>query len=315
VKNDIGVFGLGVMGQNLALNFSSRGFNVAVYNRSDEGEEKIVSDFISSKCKNIDNIEGYNNLKNFILSLKNEKVILLMIQAGKAVDCVIKSIVHYLDKGDIIIDGGNSNYKDTERRYASLKEKGIEFVGCGISGGSEGALNGPSIMPGCSLEVWFKIQNVLQKIAATGEKDIYCQRIGSRGAGHFTKMVHNGIEYSVMQILAEVYDIQKNLLNMGHHEIHQVFSDWNEKELKSYLMKISADIVILRDKQDAYLLDSILDVASHKGTGKETSIASLELGIPSLMKTQSVYARYISSYFEERKDLSKIYLKEKKSIV
>lgn len=311
MKSDIGIYGLGSMGQNIALNFASKGFSVSVYNRQDEGEEKVLTDFLETKCQNYNNIKGYNSEKEFVESLKDKKTIFLMIQAGNVVDIVIDRLLGYLNNSGIIIDGGNSYYKDSIRRYEYLKTKNIEFAGCGVSGGTYGALHGPSIMVGCTVKTWENIKQKLQAIAAKSDDNgICCQRIGDSGAGHYVKMVHNGIEYSIMQVLAEIFDIQKNMLDMDYNEIHEVFSDWNKKDLNSYLLGISIDILTLKNSSQEYQLDNILDVASHKGTGKETSISALEYGIPATMTSQAVFARYLSSLLDERMKLSKIYPKK-----
>ncbi|WP_345993676.1 decarboxylating NADP(+)-dependent phosphogluconate dehydrogenase [Sulfurimonas sp. HSL-1716] len=300
MKYDIGVYGLGVMGQNIALNFANHGFNVAVFNRYDVNEEKAVQKFMDKKCRN-KTVTRFLNINDFVSSLKNPKKILMMITAGNAVDKVIEETIQYLAKNDILIDGGNSHYEDTKRRLDFLASKQIRYLGCGISGGSEGALKGPSIMVGGDVSAWNDTKEILQAIAAKDRNNEYCCRwIGSEGSGHFVKMVHNGIEYSLMQIIAESYDMQKRMLNMQPDEIKKVYDDWNEAEGRSYLMKITAQIVTMTDKNGNYILDEILDSSSHKGTGKDTSIAALNLGVPAPPLTASVNERYISSLSDLR---------------
>ncbi|UYF42481.1 NADP-dependent phosphogluconate dehydrogenase [Aliarcobacter cryaerophilus] len=305
--NDIGIWGLGVMGQNLALNFASKGYSISVYNRTEDGEDNIVSDFMD-KVDSDYSIEGFTSISEFVSSLKKDKIVLIMVKAGTILDSVIEVIVPLLSKNDIIIDGGNSDYMDTLRRLEYLSEKDIDYIGCGISGGSEGALKGPSMMPGGSFQAWDKISSMFRDISA---KDKYgnpcCEWIGKDGAGHFVKTVHNGIEYAVMQIIAEVYDIQKKLLCFDNVTISDNFKNWQTDELKNYLFEITSNLLILKDKDSNYILDSILDKSSQKGTGKNTVIASFDYNIPTPLISEAVNARLISGFYSNRTQLNQFY--------
>lgn len=309
--NDIGIWGLGVMGQNLALNFASEGYSVSVYNRTEDGEENIVSDFMD-RVNSGYFIEGFTSIAEFVSSLKKDKIVLIMVKAGTILDSVIEILVPLLSENDIIIDGGNSDYMDTFRRCKYLLKKDIEYIGCGISGGSEGALKGPSMMPGGSSHAWDKISAMFKNISA---KDKYgnpcCEWIGKDGAGHFVKTVHNGIEYAVMQIIAEVYDIQKKLLCFDNATISDNFKNWQTDELKNYLFEITSNLLILKDKDSNYILDSILDKSSQKGTGKNTVIASFDYNIPTPLISEAVNARLISGFYSNRTQLNQLYKMEK----
>lgn len=300
--NDIGIIGIGVMGQNLALNIESKGFNVSVY---DLNQEK-VNDFITLKAKG-KNIEAFNTLNNFVNSLKPPRKILMMVNAGKPVDNVINNLMEYVNEDDIIIDGGNSNFKDSIRRYNELESKKIRFIGMGVSGGEEGALKGPSLMPGGSFSAWEEVKEILTSISAkVGEGTPCCDYVGEDGAGHFVKMIHNGIEYGDMQLIAETYLIMKNLLGMDHQEMSDVFAKWNEGELESYLIEITSKILTKKDTDGFPLLEKILDTAGQKGTGRWTAITSLEVGVPLTLITEAVYARNLSGLKEERIKASKL---------
>jgi 6-phosphogluconate dehydrogenase len=299
---DIGLVGLAVMGENLVLNMESKGFTVAVYNRT----TAKVDAFISGRGKG-KNIIGTYSVEEFVNSLKRPRKVMLMVKAGAPVDAFIEEIIPYLEQGDIIIDGGNSHYPDTIRRTKYVENKGLLYIGTGVSGGEEGALNGPSIMPGGSPEAWPHIKNIFQKIAAKVEDGTpCCDWVGRDGAGHFVKMVHNGIEYGDMQIISEAYWLMKNLLKMDHDEMHRVFKEWNRGELNSYLIEITADILAYKDEDGSPLIEKILDAAGQKGTGKWTVITALELGIPLNLISEAVFARSLSALKEERVTASKI---------
>ncbi len=298
---DIGLIGLAVMGENLVLNMESHGYHVAVSNRSPEKIEKFIHGRAKGK-----NITGYADIKEFCASLKAPRKVMLMVKAGEVVDAFIEQLVPHLDKGDIIIDGGNSNFPDSDRRWATLKEKGIHFIGTGVSGGEEGALNGPSIMPGGAAEAWPAVKPIFQDISAKVDGGTpCCDWIGEGGSGHFVKMVHNGIEYGDMQLICEAYALMKDLLGMSAREIHEVFKGWNETELASYLIEISADIMGYEEDGEP-LVEKILDTAGQKGTGKWTGISSLELGIPLTLIGEAVFSRCLSAMKEERVEASKI---------
>ncbi len=301
-KSDIGLVGLAVMGENLVLNMESRGFTVSVFNRTLEK----VDNFVQGRAKG-KKIIGTHSIAELVASLKTPRKIMLMVKAGKPVDEFIDQITPHLEKGDIIIDGGNSHFPDTIRRTKYLESKGMLFIGTGVSGGEEGALHGPSIMPGGSPLAWPHVKPILQSIAAKVEDGTpCCDWVGENGAGHFVKMVHNGIEYGDMQLICEVYQIMKELLGMSAPEMHDVFAKWNTGELDSYLIEITRDILAFKDKDGLPLVDKILDTAGQKGTGKWTSIASLDLGIPLTMISEAVYARCLSATKNERIEASKI---------
>ncbi len=296
-----GVYGLGVMGKSLALNMLDKGFSLSVFNIETEQEKGIVDDFLESTNSN--KLKGFTRTEQFVSSLESPRKILLMVKAGEVVDLVIDQLVPYLDKGDIIIDGGNSHFLDTKRRTHNLLSKEIHFVGMGVSGGEEGALKGPSLMPGGNIEAYNKVASILEAIAAKDKSNNpCCTYIGTEGAGHFVKMVHNGIEYGEMQLLAELYTLLSKQLN--YVQIASLFEDWNKGELSSYLLEITAKILRTKEGEE-YLLDKILDKAGNKGTGAWSSVSALETGIPTTVKTAAVFARYISSFKSERVRLSK----------
>ncbi|MDO3381081.1 decarboxylating NADP(+)-dependent phosphogluconate dehydrogenase [Gilvimarinus algae] len=300
--SDIGLVGLAVMGENLILNMESKGFTVTAYNRSVEK----VTNFIEGRAKG-KNIRGAESIEQLVASLEKPRKIMLMVKAGAPVDAFIEQLVPHLDKGDIIIDGGNTHFPDTNRRVEQLREKGIHFIGAGVSGGEEGALTGPSIMPGGAPEAWEAVKPIFQGIAAkVDDGSPCCDWVGENGAGHFVKMVHNGIEYGDMQLLCEAYQIMKELLGMSADEIHQVFADWNNTELDSYLVEISRDIMAFKDEDGEPLVEKILDTAGQKGTGKWTGVVALDLGVPLTLIAESVFARCISALKDERVEASKV---------
>jgi len=301
-KADIGLVGLAVMGENLVLNMESKGFTCAVFNRTVEK----VDAFMNGRGKGKKFI-GAHSIEDFVQSLKSPRKIMLMVKAGKAVDDFIELLIPLLDKGDIVIDGGNSHFPDTIRRTKYLESKGLLFIGTGVSGGEEGALNGPSIMPGGSPAAWPHVKPIFQSIAAkVADGTPCCDWVGENGAGHFVKMVHNGIEYGDMQLICEAYQIMKELLGMSAPEMHDVFKQWNEGELNSYLIEITRDILAFKDADGKPLVDKILDTAGQKGTGKWTSETSLDLGIPLTLISEAVYARCLSAMKSERVEASKV---------
>lgn len=301
-KADIGLIGLAVMGENLVLNMESKGFTVSVYNRSTER----VDEFVNGRGKG-KNIMGTHKLQELVASLKSPRKVMLMVKAGKPVDALIESLIPLLDKGDIIIDGGNTHFPDTDRRTAWLEKEGLLYIGTGVSGGEEGALLGPSIMPGGSKEAWPHVKPIFQSIAAKVEDGTpCCDWVGENGAGHFVKMVHNGIEYGDMQLICEAYQVMKDLLGMDADEMHEVFKDWNQGELDSYLIEITRDIMAYKDEDGKPLVDKILDTAGQKGTGKWTGVTALDLGIPLTLIGESVFARCLSAQKDERVKASKV---------
>jgi len=301
-KADIGLIGLAVMGENLALNMESKGFTVAVFNRTLER----VTNFVEGRGKG-KNIIGTYSLKELVDSLKKPRKIMLMVKAGKPVDDFIESLIPLLEEGDIIIDGGNSHFPDTIRRTAYVESKGLLYIGTGVSGGEEGALKGPSIMPGGSEEAWPHVKPIFQAIAAKVDDGTpCCDWVGENGAGHFVKMVHNGIEYGDMQLICEAYQLMKELLGMTADEMHEVFAEWNKGELNSYLIEITRDILAFKDEDGSPLVEKILDTAGQKGTGKWTAIASLDEGIPLTLIGEAVYARCLSAMKEERVEASRV---------
>lgn len=295
-KQQIGVIGLAVMGKNLALNIESRGYSVAVFNRSPEKTEAFLNEEAKGK-----NFVGSTTIEKFVQSLEKPRKIMLMVKAGPATDATIESLKPHLEKGDILIDGGNTLFEDTIRRNKSLSESGIHFIGTGVSGGEEGALKGPSIMPGGQKEAYDLVAPIFEAIAAKVDDDSCTTYIGPDGAGHYVKMVHNGIEYGDMQLISEAYFILKHVLGLDAQELHEVFTEWNKGELDSYLIEITADIFTKNDEETGKpMVDVILDKAGQKGTGKWTSKNALDLGVPLPLITESVFARYISSLKEER---------------
>jgi len=300
-KQQIGVVGMAVMGRNLALNIESRGYTVSIYNRSREKTDEVIAENEGKK------LAPFYTVEEFVDSLEKPRRILLMVQAGEATDKTIASLTPHLDKGDILIDGGNTFYKDTIRRNKELSDKGFNFIGTGVSGGEEGALKGPSIMPGGQKEAYELVAPILDKIAARAEDGEACvSYIGPDGAGHYVKMVHNGIEYGDMQLIAEAYALLKGALGLNNEELAATFTDWNNGELSSYLIDITKDIFTKKDEDGHYLVDVILDEAANKGTGKWTSQSSLDLGEPLSLITESVFARYLSSLKSQRVAASKV---------
>ncbi|MBO5290531.1 MAG: decarboxylating NADP(+)-dependent phosphogluconate dehydrogenase [Clostridia bacterium] len=300
-KSDIGLIGLAVMGENLVLNMESKGFTVSVYNRT----VLKVDTFINSKAKG-KNIFGAHSLEEFVHSLESPRKIMLMIKAGEAVDKTIEELIPFLSPGDIIIDGGNSHYEDTERRTLYVESKGLFYIGTGVSGGEEGALKGPSMMPGGSHEAWEKLKPIFTSICAkTDSGEPCCDWVGKGGAGHFVKMVHNGIEYGDMQLICEVYHFMKNLMNFSAEDIHRVFSEWKSTELDSYLIDITTDIFTVKDEDGSPLVEKIFDSAGQKGTGKWTSVTALDEGVPVTLISEAVFARYLSAMKSERVEASK----------
>jgi 6-phosphogluconate dehydrogenase len=300
-KQQVGVVGVGVMGRSLALNFESKGFSVSVYDLS---AEKITEIIESNKEKKL---FGTTDIEEFIQSLESPRKILLMVNAGPITDKAIESLLPYLDKNDILIDGGNSFYQDTIRRNTELAEQGILFIGAGVSGGEEGALTGPAIMPGGQIEAYEAVEPLLTSISAKVNGEPCCTYIGPNGAGHYVKMVHNGIEYGDIQLICEAYHLMKELIGLSTQELHEVFAEWNQGELDSYLIEITADILTKVDPDTGKpLVDVILDTAGQKGTGKWTSQSALDLGVPLSIITESVFARFLSAMKEERVRASKI---------
>ena len=300
-KQQIGVIGLAVMGKNLAMNIESRGYSVSVYNRSREKTDEMLAE---TKGKNL---VGAYTVEEFVQSLEKPRKILLMVKAGAATDATIEQLKLHLEKGDIIIDGGNTYFADTQRRNKELSELGLHFIGTGVSGGEEGALHGPSIMPGGQKEAYDLVAPIFQDIAAKVNGEACTTYIGPDGAGHYVKMVHNGIEYGDMQLISESYFMLKHVLGLSAEELHQVFSDWNKGELDSYLIEITADIFTKKDEETGKpLVDVILDTAGQKGTGKWTSQSALDLGVPLPIITESVFARFISAMKQERVEASKV---------
>ncbi len=293
---DIALIGLAVMGQNLVLNLNDRGFRVAVSNRT----LSKVTDFLEGPARGT-RVLGATSLEELVHLLSRPRRIMLMVRAGTAVDELIEQLLPFLEDGDVLIDGGNSHFKDTQRRVAALRQRGIHFLGMGVSGGEEGARHGPSLMPGGSPEAWPAVQETFQAIAARVEDGTpCCDWMGEGGAGHFVKMVHNGIEYGDMQLIAEAYDLMRNGAGMSPDAIGEVFRGWNQGPLNSYLVEITAEILQRREADGSFLIDAILDAAGQKGTGKWTAINALELGIPLTLIAEAVCARSLSALREER---------------
>lgn len=301
-KQQVGVVGLAVMGKNLALNIANHGYSVAVYNRTSEKTEHLLKEAENK------HIEGAYSIPQLVFSLEQPRKIILMVKAGKAVDDTIQQLLPYLDQGDILIDGGNSFYEDTIRRNQELESKGIHFIGTGISGGEEGALKGPSIMPGGDPAAYQSVAQILTDISAKAGGDPCCTYIGKDGAGHFVKMVHNGIEYADMQLICEAYILLKKVLHLSPLEIRQTFQEWNRGELNSYLIEITADIFGKIDSETGrYLVDVILDSAGQKGTGKWTSQTALDIQVPIPTITAAVFERNLSALKNERIAASRIF--------
>lgn len=298
---DIGLIGLAVMGQNLVLNMNDHGYTVAVYNRT----VTKVDEFIEGPAKGT-KVIGTHSIKELISKLKRPRRVMLMVKAGEPVDEFINQCLPYLEKGDIIIDGGNSLFTDTNRRCKELNSKGILYVGAGISGGEEGARHGPSIMPGGTSEAWPHVKDIFQSISAKVDGEPCCDWVGEQGAGHFVKMVHNGIEYGDMQLICESFNLLKEVLKLNYNDLNKIFSEWNGSDLESYLIEITAQIFNTKDEDGNPLLEKIQDTAGQKGTGKWTVINALDLGIPLTLISEAVFARSLSSLKDERVNASKI---------
>jgi 6-phosphogluconate dehydrogenase len=305
-KADIGLIGLAVMGQNLVLNMDDHGYTVAVFNRT----VSRVDDFIDGNARGT-KVIGTRSIEELVSALRRPRRVMLMIKAGQPVDDFIELLIPHLEEGDIIIDGGNSNFNDTMRRTEYVESRGLLYVGSGVSGGEEGARHGPSLMPGGTPAAWPHIKPIFQAIAAKvpeGDPNGVpcCDWVGENGAGHYVKMVHNGIEYGDMQLICESYYLMKNALGMDHNEMHQVFAKWNEGKLDSYLIEITRDIVGFRDEDGSPLVEKILDTAGQKGTGKWTAVSALDMGIPLTLIAEAVLARFLSALKEERVAASKV---------
>ncbi|MEZ4598565.1 MAG: decarboxylating NADP(+)-dependent phosphogluconate dehydrogenase [Syntrophotaleaceae bacterium] len=301
-KADIGLIGLAVMGQNLALNIHGQGFRIAVYNRTGARTDEFLAGPAAGTT-----IIGCRSLKDLVARLESPRRILLMVKAGPAVDDLIEQLLPLLDPGDILIDGGNSHYQDTGRRVAALAAKGLRFLGLGISGGEEGARHGPSLMPGGDPSAWSAVRNIFESVAAKVEGDPCCRWMGEEGAGHFVKMVHNGIEYGDMQLIAEAYHLLRDGLNLPAVDQALVFKEWNRGPLDSYLIEITGKILAAEDEDGQPLVDKILDVAGQKGTGNWTVAAALELGVPLTLIAEAVFARGLSSLREERREAATLF--------
>jgi 6-phosphogluconate dehydrogenase len=307
---DIGLIGLAVMGQNLVLNMNDHGYRVAVFNRT----VSKVDEFIQHEAKGTQ-VVGAHSIEELIQSLKKPRRVMLMVKAGNTVDQMIDQIAPHLEKGDIIIDGGNSHYPDTNRRTKSLNEKGILYIGTGVSGGEEGARYGPSIMPGGNPEAWQHVKDIFQSIAAKVEDGTpCCDWVGEAGAGHYVKMVHNGIEYGDMQLICEAYHLLEEGLHLNAAELHEIFAEWNKGELDSFLIEITAEIFTKNDEDGKPLIGKILDTAGQKGTGKWTGISALDLGMPVTLIGEAVFARCLSAIKDERVAASKVLTGPKHSV-
>ena len=300
-KANIGLIGLAVMGENLVLNMESKGYTVAVYNRTTEKVDKFINGRGAGK-----NFIGTHSIKELVESLERPRKVMMLVKAGAAVDALIDQVIPFLEEGDIIIDGGNSHYPDSIRRTKYVEEKGLLYVGSGVSGGEEGALTGPSLMPGGSDKAWPFIKDIFQNISAKVENNVpCCDWVGQDGAGHFVKMVHNGIEYGDMQLISEAYHIMKDYVGLSHDEMYEIFDEWNKGDLDSYLIEITRDIMGYKEEGKP-LVENILDAAGQKGTGKWTGISALDLGVPLTLIGESVFARCLSAQKEERVEASKV---------
>lgn len=305
-KADIALIGLAVMGENLVMNMESKGFTVAVYNRTTEKVKRFVEGRAAGK-----NIIGCYSIEELAASLERPRKVFMMVKAGSAVDALIEQLLPYLEEGDILIDGGNSHFPDTVRRTAYVESKGLLYIGCGVSGGEEGALNGPSMMPGGSPAAWPFVKPIFQSICAKVENGApCCDWVGENGAGHFVKMVHNGIEYGDMQLICEAYQLMRDGLGMSAGEMHAVFADWNETELDSYLIEITRDILGYKDESGETTVDYILDTAGQKGTGKWTAISALDEGVPLTLIGEAVFSRCLSAMKSERVSAAKAFPKD-----
>jgi 6-phosphogluconate dehydrogenase len=305
-KADIGLIGLAVMGQNLVLNINDHGFKVVVYNRT----TSKIDVFLKGPANNTA-ITGAYSIAELITALKKPRIVMLMVKAGEVVDKFIEQLIPHLEPGDIIIDGGNSNYTDTNRRVEELGKKGLNFLGTGISGGEEGARNGPSIMPGGNPQAWQTVKPILQAIAAKVDGEPCCQWVGENGAGHYVKMVHNGIEYGDMQLISEAYQLMREGLGLSVDKLQSVFAEWNQGVLDSYLIEITSNILGVKDTDGAPQLDKIIDTAGQKGTGKWTGIDALDLGIPLTLISEAVFARCLSARKEERVKAAQLFTTDK----
>ena len=305
-KADIALVGLAVMGENLVMNMESKGFTMAVYNRTTEKVKRFVEGRAAGK-----NIIGCYSIEELVANLEKPRKVFMMVKAGAAVDALIEQLLPFLEEGDILIDGGNSHFPDTVRRTAYVESKGLLYVGCGVSGGEEGALNGPSMMPGGSPAAWPFVKPIFQSICAKVENGApCCDWVGENGAGHFVKMVHNGIEYGDMQLICEAYQLMRDGLGMSAEEMHDVFSAWNETELNSYLIEITRDILGYKDENGETTVDYILDTAGQKGTGKWTAISALDEGVPLTLIGEAVFSRCLSSMKSERVSAAKVFPKD-----
>ncbi|NDV81972.1 decarboxylating NADP(+)-dependent phosphogluconate dehydrogenase [Bacteroides sp. 51] len=314
--SNVGLIGLAVMGENLALNMENKGWRVSVYNRTVPGiEEGVVERFINGRAQG-KHIQGFTEIKDFVDSLESPRKIMMMVRAGSPVDELMEQLFPYLSEGDILIDGGNSNYEDTNRRVILAESRGFLFVGAGVSGGEEGALNGASIMPGGSAKAWQEVKPILQSIAAKAEDGTpCCEWVGPAGSGHFVKMIHNGIEYGDMQLIAESYWTMKNLLDITNEQMSAVFSKWNEGKLRSYLIEITANILKHKDfKYGGWLVDNILDAAGQKGTGKWSVINAMELNMPLGLIASAVFERSLSNQVDLRRKAAMQYHHSPKKI-
>ncbi|WP_075590402.1 decarboxylating NADP(+)-dependent phosphogluconate dehydrogenase [Labilibacter marinus] len=300
-KADIGLIGLAVMGENLVLNMESKGYTVAVYNRTTEKVDKFVNGRGAGK-----NFIGTHSIEELVASLERPRKVMMLVKAGAPVDALIDQIIPHLEEGDIIIDGGNSHFPDSIRRTKYVEDKGLLYVGSGVSGGEEGALTGPSLMPGGSDKAWPFVKDIFQNISAKVENGVpCCDWVGQDGAGHFVKMVHNGIEYGDMQLISEAYHIMKEFVGLNHDEMHDIFEEWNKGDLDSYLIEITRDIMAYRENGEP-LVEKILDAAGQKGTGKWTGISALDLGVPLTLIGESVFARCLSAQKAERVEAAKV---------
>ena len=300
---DIGIIGLAVMGENLVMNMESKGLTVAVFNRTAEKVKKFTEGRAAGK-----NIIGCHSLKELVDNLVTPRKVFMMVKAGRAVDDLIEQLLPLLDKGDIIIDGGNSHFTDTIRRTEYVESKGLLYIGTGLSGGEEGALKGPSMMPGGSNAAWPFVKDIFQSICAKVEDGSpCCDWVGENGAGHFVKMVHNGIEYGDMQLICEAYHLMKALLGMSCEEMHKVFDSWNKTELNSYLIEITGNILAYKDEDGEPVVEKILDTAGQKGTGKWTGIAALDEGVPLTLIGEAVFSRFLSAMKEDRVEAAAVY--------
>ncbi|NEW85588.1 MAG: decarboxylating NADP(+)-dependent phosphogluconate dehydrogenase, partial [Mariniphaga sp.] len=299
-KADIGLIGLAVMGENLVLNMESKGFTVAVFNRTVDKVDKFIAGRGAGK-----NFIGCHSIADLCANLERPRKVMMLVKAGAPVDDFIDQIIPHLEAGDIIIDGGNSHFPDTIRRAKYVESKGLLYIGTGVSGGEEGALLGPSMMPGGSPAAWPAVKEIFQAVAAKVDGEPCCDWVGENGAGHFVKMVHNGIEYGDMQIICEAYQMMKDLLGMNADEMHDVFKEWNKGDLDSYLIEITRDILGFRDENGEAIVEKILDTAGQKGTGKWTAVSALDLGIPLTLIGESVFARCLSAQKDLRVKASK----------